>query len=143
VSHFTTRGCAWAADPTAPDLDLPAFAPSKLYYTAMPRSFLEKLPAFQQRRADIRGQKLGFVGVPDEAITTAIEVNALLRAKLQALSCHRTQFDFDPETNLPKSFWTAVPEPQRSQFFGYERFVLTYSTVGQSEGLESDLFARL
>jgi N-acetyl-1-D-myo-inositol-2-amino-2-deoxy-alpha-D-glucopyranoside deacetylase len=141
VSGLVTRGFALAGDP-ASEVEGPPFAPAKLYYTAMPRSFMEQVPAFRDRRADIRGQQLGFVGVADEAITTIIPIAEFMDLKLEALSCHRTQFEIDPETGRPKFFATSVPEPQRSQMFGYERFVLAQSEAPRN-GLEDDLFAGL
>jgi LmbE family N-acetylglucosaminyl deacetylase len=141
VSAFVTRGLALARYPAA-GLAQPPFAPAKLYYTAMPRSFLEQVPAFRERRADIRGQVLTFVGVPDELITTEVPIAEYMALKLDALSCHRTQFQFDPETGQPKFFATTVPEPLRSQLFGYERFVLAQSRVSPN-GKESDLLAGL
>lgn len=143
VHHFTTRGFELASDPQAPGLSLPPFAPTKLYYTAFPRSFLEKIPAFKERRADIRGQQLGFVGVPDDQITTQVDIKTLMTLKLDGLACHRTQFEFDPETQRPKSFWGTMPEPQRSEWFGYERFVLARGQRPPTEGFETDLFAGL
>jgi LmbE family N-acetylglucosaminyl deacetylase len=138
VSNFVTAGFAAASDPDI-DLGLPPFAPAKLYYTAMPRSFLETVPAFRDRRADIRGQQLGFVGVPDELITTAVDVRDWLDLKLEALACHRTQFEFDPETKLPKLFLSSLPEAERRVTFGYERFVRAKTNVAVGEGLEHDL----
>ena len=141
VSQFVTEGFALAGD-AALDLGLPAFAPAKLYYTATPRSFLDKVPAFRNRRADIRGQQLGFVGVPDELITTAIEIADYLDLRLQALACHRTQFEFDPETKLPKLFLSSVSSEERRALFGHERFVRAASSV-DVEGPETDLLAGL
>ena len=141
VSNFVSQGFALAGDPSV-DLGLPPFAPAKLYYTAMPRSFLEKVPAFRDRRADIRGQQLGFVGVPDELITTAIEVRDWLDLKLQALACHRTQFEMDPETKLPKLFLSSLPEDERRVMFGHERFVRAQGGEA-AEGTEDDLLAGL
>lgn len=141
VNAFTTRGFDLAGDP-ALALDLPPYAPAKLYYTAIPRSYLQAVPAFRERRADIRGQALGFVGVPDEQITTEVPVADWLNRKLDALSCHRTQFEFDPQTGQPKLFTTSLPEPQRTQLFGHERFVLARSRV-PTHGRESDLLTGL
>ncbi len=138
VSNFVTQGFALASDPSV-DLALPPFSPAKLYYTAMPRSFLEQVPAFRDRRADIRGQQLGFVGVPDELITTAVDVRDWLDLKLEALACHRTQFEFDPETKLPKLFLSSVPPEQRRELFGQERFVRAQDSGGAPDGLETDL----
>ncbi len=148
VSAFTRRAFELAPDANldlglpSPEGDLRLFTPAKLYYTAFPRSFMEKVPAFRERRADIRGQQLGFVGVEDEKITTEVEIKAWMRAKLEALSCHRTQFEFDPETKQPKTFAASVPEDQRLEMFGYERFVLAHSAVARN-GKEDDLLAGL
>ena len=141
VNAFVTRGFDLAGD-AGVDLGLPAFAPAKLYYTAMPRSFLEQVPAFRNRQADIRGQKLGFRGVPDETITTAVDISAWQKVKLDGLACHRTQFEFDPATNMPKTFASSMPEEMRQLFFGKERFVLARGSV-LANGLEDDLFAGL
>lgn len=134
VSGFVTR--AFELAPTA----IGAAAPARLFYFALPRSFGQSLAAFRDRRADIRGQQLGFVGVPDEHITTHIDIRAYLGRKLQAQAQHRSQFDFG-EDGLPKTFTTSVPEPERSQLFGVERFI----RVGHPGGgaIDDDLFAGL
>lgn len=141
VSAFVTRGFALAGEAGAV-VDGPPFAPAKLYYTALPRSFLEQVPGFRDRRADIRGQALGFVGVPDETITTSVDIRDYLQVKLEALSCHRTQFEFDPDTHQPRFFLTSVPEEQRLALFGQERFVLAQTTLPLN-GTETDLLAGL
>jgi N-acetyl-1-D-myo-inositol-2-amino-2-deoxy-alpha-D-glucopyranoside deacetylase len=142
VNKFVTRAFELASDP-AQDVGAPMFAPAKLYYTAFPRSFMEKVPAFRERRADIRGQQLGFVGVADEDITTAIDIRAHMRVKLDALSCHRTQFQMD-ETGRPKTFASSAPEEVRMELLGHERFVLARSTVARDgDGMEDDLLAGL
>ena len=84
VSAFTTRGFELAGDASL-DLGRPAWAPAKLYYSGFPRSFMEKAPGFRERRADIRGQQLGFVGVPDETITTAVDIWDWQKAKIGGL----------------------------------------------------------
>ncbi len=141
VNAFTTRGFELAGDEGV-DLGRPAFAPAKLYYTAIPRSFMEQVPAFRNRAADIRGQKLGFRGVADEQITTAVDITDWQKVKVEALACHRTQFEVDPATKMPKTFATSVPEDMRKVFFGHERFVLARSRLAPN-GRESDLFAGL
>lgn len=140
VNKFVTRAFELASDATQ-DFGVPAFAPAKLYYTAFPRSFMEKIPAFRERRADIRGQQLGFVGVADEEITTAVNIRAQMRVKLEALSCHRTQFEMD-ENDQPKTFANSIPEEVRLELFGSERFVLAKSIVARN-GMEDDLLAGL
>ncbi len=144
VSAFTTAAFALAGDPAA-EVDGAPYTPAKLYYTATPRSFLQRVPAFRDRRADIRGQVLTFQGTPDELITTEIPIREWLPHKLHGLACHRTQFDFDPATGQPKLFLTSVPEPERSELFGYERFVLAHANLatGRPAARESDLLAGL
>jgi LmbE family N-acetylglucosaminyl deacetylase len=138
VSTFVTRAYAKARQVMG------QAAPRKLYYYALPRSFGETLAAFRDRRADIRGQQLGFVGVPDEQISTQIDVREYLDLKQRALACHRSQFDFD-ENGAPKTFTTSVPEPERSQLFGVERFIWAETLDGLpiSAPLEDDLLAGL
>lgn len=119
-------------------------APQRLYYYALPRSFGQNLAALRDRRADIRGQQLGFVGVPDEHITTEIDIRPYLDLKLQALAQHRSQFDFD-ESGQPKTFTTSLAEPERSQLFGVERFIRLGAAEDRSvdEQPERDLLGGL
>jgi N-acetyl-1-D-myo-inositol-2-amino-2-deoxy-alpha-D-glucopyranoside deacetylase len=138
VSAFTTRAFELAGDPAA-ELEGAPFAPARLYYTAIPRSFMERVPAFQNRRADIRGQQLGFVGVPDEQITTEVDIRDWLSRKVEALACHRTQFEFDPETNQPKLFMTGLPEPERLLLFSHERFVRARPALNGLRAREPDV----
>ena len=141
VYRFTTRAVEIAGDP-AVSLDLPPFAPAKLYYTAWPKSYLESVPGFRERRAMIAGRELTFLGVPDEQITTEVDIHPWLIRKLDALACHRTQFEMDAETGQPKTFASGLPEEQRLQFFGHERFVLARGPARSANGeIEYDLFA--
>jgi N-acetyl-1-D-myo-inositol-2-amino-2-deoxy-alpha-D-glucopyranoside deacetylase len=146
VNGFVTAAFGLAGDPAAEVQGAP-FQPAKLYYFAIPRSFKEFVPALRDRRAEIGGQVLGFLGVPDEQITTAVDIRAWLRAKLNALKCHRSQFELDPATGDPKTFAASLPESERLKWFGHERFVLAQSTVTlRPEGdgaLEADLFTGL
>lgn len=146
VSAFVTRAFDLAASPAArlgtAAQTLAPWAPAKLYYTAIPRSYLERVPGFRDRRADIRGQMLTFVGVPDELITTEIDVHDWLGKKVEALSCHRTQFEFDPDSGQPKLFGHGLPETERLALFGHERFVRARPAPAPGER-ETDLLAGL
>lgn len=139
VCRFTTRAVALAGEPAA-DLELAPFAPAKLYYTAIPRSYLDLVPAFRQRRAEIGGQILHFVGVPDEQITTEVDISAWMRQKMDALTCHRTQFDFDPDSGQPIIWFSGLAEAERLRLFGHERFVFAGGPA-RFNGRETDLFA--
>lgn len=137
VHYFTTLAVELAGDP-ALELGFPAFAPAKLYFTAFPRSYMEYVPGFRNRRAEIGGRVLGFIGVPDEQITTEVDIQEWMRRKMDALACHRTQFEFDPETGRPKTFASDVAEADRLRLFGHERFVLAGTAVNV---VETDLFS--
>ncbi len=138
VSGMVTRAFELAGTAIGPA------APARLYYYAIPRSFGQSLAAFRDRRAAVRGQQLGFLGVPDEHITTEIDIRDYLDLKLQALACHRSQFEFD-EQGQPRTFTTSVPEPERSQLFGVERFIRAASRVpaASTDAMETDLLTGL
>jgi N-acetyl-1-D-myo-inositol-2-amino-2-deoxy-alpha-D-glucopyranoside deacetylase len=139
VQRFTLRAVEMAGD-AAHDLGAAPFAPAKLYYTALPRSYLERVPAFRERRAEIGGKVLTFLGVPDEQITTEVDIQPWLEKKLDALTCHRTQFEIDAETGRPKTFARGLPEDEQLRLFGHERFVLARANTPLN-GKEIDLFA--
>lgn len=145
VSRFVTRAVELAAE-AGLERDPPPFAPAKLYYFAMPQSLREKVPALRDRRAAIRGAQLRFVGVPDEQITTEIDIKEWLGRKLESLKCHRTQFEFDPVTGEPKTFATSLPPAERLELFGYERFILARTAspnISPATARETDLLAGL
>lgn len=136
VSHFVTKAFEMES--------VPGKLPAKLYYFAFPRSFLERVPGFRERRADIGGQQLGFVGVPDEEITTHVNIEAFMETKGNALAEHRTQFEIDPATNRVKTFASLIEdEALRLKLFGTERFVLAKHNLPNytRDGMETDLFA--
>jgi N-acetyl-1-D-myo-inositol-2-amino-2-deoxy-alpha-D-glucopyranoside deacetylase len=78
-------------------------------------------------------------GVPDEAITTAIDVRPWLDRKRAALEAHASQIG-------PESFFLNLPEDVGRDVFGTEYFVLEDSeqaAEGHPDGRETDLFAGL
>jgi N-acetyl-1-D-myo-inositol-2-amino-2-deoxy-alpha-D-glucopyranoside deacetylase len=115
-----------------------AFAPSKLYYAVVPRSamarFVERLRA---AGVDVPfesppGEDPPF-GVPDERVTTFVDVSAQVAAKRSALAAHRTQMG-------PDQWLMRLPENLFSEAFGRETF---QRVSGPGETPESDLFAGL
>ncbi len=120
--------------------DLPPWQPSKLYYTAIPRSYLLRMkellkaagqkPPFDDSEWDIEQ-----IATADELITTRVDVRDYLPRKMQALRCHRSQLAAD-------SYFFRLPEELARYALGYEHFVLSHSQVA-SPGLEDDLFAGL
>lgn len=60
---------------------------TKLYYTAIPRSFLEKL-----RDEGMDYRVFGKIkGTPDSQITTVIDISETINTKIKALKSHKTQ----------------------------------------------------
>lgn len=74
-------------------------------------------------------------GVPDEAITTVVDVRPWLERKRAALHAHATQLG-------PESFFLNVPDDLTELVFGSEWFVRHVSTV-EADTPEDDLFAGL
>ncbi|MGH2364541.1 MAG: PIG-L family deacetylase [Chloroflexota bacterium] len=111
--------------------------PSKLYYIAQPRS------RFQQGREAILaaglddpfpGRDPNRFGLPDEAITTRIDVSQYLEQKRQALQCHRSQ--------TTGTRWLSAPAAVLLPLLGEECFTRVVSAVDTPDR-EDDLFAGL
>ncbi|TME34985.1 MAG: GlcNAc-PI de-N-acetylase [Chloroflexi bacterium] len=122
----------------------PAWAPSKLYYSVVPRSafvrFIERLRAAgievpfreQVETADATGGDPPF-GVADERVTTTVDVSAYVAQKRAALQSHRTQMG-------PEQFFMRLPEELFAEVFGRESF---QRVAGPGDNPEADLFAAL
>ena len=133
-----------AADPERyPDAGEP-WTVSKLYSTAMPKSFLEKgLEHFKASGDDFFAgvesvDDLPF-GVPDEVITSVVAAPEHLPAKQDAMRAHRSQIDMN-------GVFFALPPEMEVEAFGTEHFVLVRGTAGEprdAAGRETDLFAGL
>jgi LmbE family N-acetylglucosaminyl deacetylase len=128
-----------AAEPRCfPELGLPAWQVAKLYYTALPRSFM--VQAMEEgRKSGVPGpwdnpaMNASLMGTPDELITTRVDVRKYLDHKLAAANAHKTQI-------APDNFIFTMPAEQREQFFGYENFVLARQAITAHVGpLEQDL----
>jgi LmbE family N-acetylglucosaminyl deacetylase len=66
--------------------------PQKLYYTAYPRSLFERLRSQGvEFNIEIDGMIHRISGVPDERITTVIDVSNFQFQKREAFGCHRSQ----------------------------------------------------
>ncbi|MCC5948332.1 MAG: N-acetyl-1-D-myo-inositol-2-amino-2-deoxy-alpha-D-glucopyranoside deacetylase [Nitriliruptoraceae bacterium] len=73
------------------------------------------------------------MGSPDEAVTTIVDVAAMLDRKRAAMAAHRSQIGED-------SFFLNVPEDLGDSLFSVEEFVLELGAPG-GDGVEDDLFA--
>ncbi len=116
--------------------------PSKLYYTVFPKSLARRVLA-QMKEAGIDPWDLGETefdpdnppfGVPDDLITTMVDVNEHVAAKLGAVRCHSSQMD--------NSFFAELPDRVAPMILGTEYFIRALDRTGASKP-ESDLFAGL
>lgn len=141
--RVSMRAAELAADPTfRPDLGA-AHAVAKIYWYAMPFSFLQAGIDAMRAAGDTeffngaeRVEDLG-IGVPDELITTQVEAESYIEAKMAAMSAHATQIAVDGpffalSNNLGQKIW------------GVECFRLVGGTYELPPGeVEADLFAGL
>jgi LmbE family N-acetylglucosaminyl deacetylase len=114
-------------------LAVEGWRPSKLYLHGVPRSVVE-LIITTARDADIPlPQELAHMpGVPDEGITTAVDVSDLLDRKLAACVAHLSQM----HPGLPLA---AMAAQLFEAAFGVERFMLARGTLNGHRP-EPDLF---
>jgi N-acetyl-1-D-myo-inositol-2-amino-2-deoxy-alpha-D-glucopyranoside deacetylase len=125
----------------------PAWQPSKLYYLALPKSFLRQ--GFEAMKA--MGEEAPFgvespddlpFGDPDETVTTQIDARDHLDAKIEAMRAHATQIAVDGPL-------FALSNNIGQRAFGYEHFRLIRGELGDlaaDDGQpwrERDLFAGL
>ncbi len=118
------------------DEGLQPWAPRKLYYGAFTRSrFQAYLDWMKEHGEEIPESFAEFFkrGVPDECITTNVDVAALTERKLKALLCHASQLG-------PNTFFAKLPPELRMERMSPEQFVLAESRIGRPPGVETDFF---
>jgi LmbE family N-acetylglucosaminyl deacetylase len=125
IHKHTVSAFHLAADPAYRSGDSPdrPWQASRLFYTAIPRSFfLEMRDQLAAAGEDVE-QFASFEerGWPDEQVTVTLDVSATVNDKWQALSCHRTQFG-------PKNLFRRLPEPIVKQMMSTEHFALAWPT---------------
>jgi N-acetyl-1-D-myo-inositol-2-amino-2-deoxy-alpha-D-glucopyranoside deacetylase len=141
--HVRAHEVAVAAFRAAGDPDqLPdvgrVWTPSKLYYSVFPRSrvraFAERLRAagIEVPLGDEEAEAEAF-GVPDERVTTVVDVSAYVATKRAALEAHRTQMG-------ENMFFMRLPPDLFAEAFGRETFQRVRGPGGSTE---SDLFEGL
>lgn len=109
--------------------------PSKLYYSAVPRSAFAELRQRLQA-SGVNTEELGVpddFGVPDELITAVVDVSAYSRQKREALAAHASQTE--------NFFFTHLPEDILAGTLAREWFTLRSARDGQVG--EDDLLAGL
>jgi N-acetyl-1-D-myo-inositol-2-amino-2-deoxy-alpha-D-glucopyranoside deacetylase len=113
-------------------LEKEGWRPRKLYYTAIPRSMMEKFME-QVPEEDRRNDTIQIIGTPDELVTTRIDVSEYVDRKRAAFAAHVTQND-------PNSWFTTMADQMYRLAFGTEYYRLVRGEPG-SDLPESDLFA--
>ncbi|MGQ0844462.1 MAG: N-acetyl-1-D-myo-inositol-2-amino-2-deoxy-alpha-D-glucopyranoside deacetylase [Sporichthyaceae bacterium] len=139
--RVTVRAADLAADPCfRPDLGEP-WAIAKLYYCVVPFSLLQAgidgLKAAGTTEffgGAERAEDLG-LGVPDELVTSIVNADDFVEAKMAAMRAHATQIAVD-------GIFFALSNHLGQQIWGVECFQLVRGTPGP-EVPESDLFAGL
>ncbi|HEY8475671.1 MAG TPA: PIG-L family deacetylase [Chloroflexota bacterium] len=111
----------------------------RLYYQAVPRSrFRTMIEAARRRGVDLAiggVSDIDRLGVPDDRVTTCLDVRAFVPTKVQAIRRHRTQL---PPGNLLDIF----DEREIEQFLGVECYIRAYPAAGGARR-EGDLFEGL
>ncbi len=139
ISRHATAAFAAASDPARFPEAGAAYQPLKLYHTALPRKVFRDL-LNRMRSAGLASDKdvaaMRNRGMPDERVTTVIDVGGAMDAKMAAFQCHRTQLG-------QGSFFSRAPLEIMRAVMGREYFARVSpgpledgSPVG-----ETDLFA--
>lgn len=120
IHKHTVTAFKAAADPEYPAPGIPWQA-SRLFYTAIPRSFFLEMRRQLEAAGEDVEQFASFEerGWPDENVTVTLDVSATVADKWQALNCHRTQFG-------PKNLFRRLPEPTVKQLMSREHFALAW-----------------
>jgi N-acetyl-1-D-myo-inositol-2-amino-2-deoxy-alpha-D-glucopyranoside deacetylase len=113
-------------------LDKEGWRPSKVYYTGIPRSLMEKFME-QVPEEDRRNDTIRIVGTPDELVTTRVDVSDFVDRKRDAFAAHVTQND-------PNSWFTTMADQLYRMAFGTEYYRLARGKPS-GELPEPDLFA--
>lgn len=144
--HIAAHRAAVAAFEAAPDPGrfptpgLEPWQPLKLYYTAFPRGDLLRFREIARERGlgpeeESAEDDLESYTVPDEMVTTRLDVRLWVGRKVAAMRVHRTQIPED-------SFFLAMPEDMLELVWGTESFIRARSLVDAPDR-EDDLFAGL
>jgi N-acetyl-1-D-myo-inositol-2-amino-2-deoxy-alpha-D-glucopyranoside deacetylase len=113
-------------------LEKEGLRPSKVYYTAIPRSLMEKFME-QVPEEDRRNDTIQIIGTPDELVTTRVDVSDYVDQKRQAFAAHVSQND-------PNSWFATMADQIYRMAFGTEYYQLARGKPG-AERPEADLFA--
>jgi N-acetyl-1-D-myo-inositol-2-amino-2-deoxy-alpha-D-glucopyranoside deacetylase len=139
IHQHTVAAFHAAANPARYAEQGPVWQADRLFYTAIPRSFFEKMrdemAALGMDTSEFaRWEEAGF-GWPDDQVNVTVDVSATVEAKWEALQCHRTQFG-------PRNLFRRLPEPIVKRLMSHEHFALAWPPAAAGTTL-SGLFAGL
>lgn len=117
------------------DLNLEPWQAVKLYYQAIPLSRMRRLGEIMRRRANQLDIDPESMATEDQAVTTWVDIQDVVKQKFAAIRCHKSQVG-------ENSFFNQFTESQREELFGFECFI---SVGGETrpKQRESDLFEGL
>ena len=112
---------------------------SRLFYTAIPRSFFiemrQQLEALGEDTSDFDRFEDPATGWPDDQVHVRLDIASTVNSKWEALNCHRTQFG-------PGNLFRRLPEEQVKALMSVEHFALAWPEP--QAGLQLDgLFDRV
>jgi LmbE family N-acetylglucosaminyl deacetylase len=123
IHKHTVAAFQAAADPRQyPELG-PAWQAGRLFYTAIPRSFFDKMRVEMEKMGEdtsefdiFEAEELGW---PDEAVHVTMDVSTTVDSKWDALECHRTQFG-------PGNLFRRLPDDKVKELMSQEHFALAW-----------------
>jgi LmbE family N-acetylglucosaminyl deacetylase len=114
-------------------LDEEGWRPAKAYLHAIPRSFVQQMrERIREVGSEADAIAIRIEGIPDEEITTVVDVRDLVDRKRASFAAHVSQND-------PNSPFATMAEQMFVAAFGTERFVLARGALGEPRP-EHDLF---
>lgn len=123
IHRHTVAAFHAAANPDRYKDQGPAWQTSRLFYTAIPRSFFqemrEKMEAMGLDTSEFARFDEDFNLWPDEHIHCELDVSRTVDAKWDSLQCHRTQFG-------PNNLFRRLPEDMTKGMMGIEYFSLAW-----------------
>ncbi len=139
IHRHTVAAFHAAADPARYPKQGPAWQASRLFYTAIPRSFFrgmrDEMAAIGLDPGVLNGFALENQGWPDDMVHAAIDVSATVDATWAVLECRRTQFG-------PTNLFRRLPEPLVKRGISVEHFTLAWPEPAPGSRL-ADLLAGL